>query len=41
MDFLFKLMIQNYYQITMLFAHDRDPITQLWERLGTIVIMNH
>lgn len=41
MVLLFKLMIQNYNQIAMLFAHDCNPITQLCERLGTIVIMNH
>lgn len=33
----FKFIIK----LPKLLAHDRNPITQLWERLGTIVIMNH
>jgi hypothetical protein len=41
MVLLFKLIIQIYYQVAKLLAHDHNPITQLWERLGTIVNMNH
>jgi len=34
-------MMQNHAQPTMLPPHDYNPITCLWERLGSNVTLNH